>query len=337
MVAMIEVEGLAKRYGEVRALDGVNVAADAGRVLGLLGPNGAGKTTLVRVLSTLLRPDAGRARIGGLDVVVDAATVRTLIGLAGQSAAVDGHLTGRENLEMVGRLYHVGRRKARRRTEELLERFSLTDAADRPARTYSGGMRHRLDLAASLAGHPQVLILDEPTTGLDPRTRASLWDDVETLAAEGTTVLLTSQYLEEVDRLADHVAVLDHGRVVAAGSPEQLKRSLGGAVVEAAVPLAHLARAEAAVVHLARGPVRREDRTGRLSIPTAGDVDALLGVAAALRDAGVEPTDIALRRPSLDEVFLALTGHPPDADASGDDPPDRVPAGRGRRPRRTLR
>src|SRR5215216_7971255 len=228
----IVVEGLEKSYGSVRALGGVDFTARTGSVLGLLGPNGAGKTTAVRVLTTLLEPDAGSARVAGLDVVRDAAALRAQIGLAGQYAAVDENLTGVENLEMVGRLYHLGRAQSRQRAEELLERFELTDAAKRPAKTYSGGMRRRLDLAAALVARPPVLFLDEPTTGLDPRSRLSLWETIEGLVAEGTTVLLTTQYLDEVDRLADRIAVIDHGRVIADGTSDELKDRVGGERLE---------------------------------------------------------------------------------------------------------
>jgi ABC-2 type transport system ATP-binding protein len=296
---VIETEALTKRFGGRAALDGVDLRVPAGTVCGLLGPNGAGKTTVVRILATLLRPDAGRARVAGHDVVREAAQARMKLGLAGQNAAVDEVLSGRTNLVLFGRLHHLPVRRARRRADELLERFRLTAAADRPVRTYSGGMRRRLDLAASLIVAPAALFLDEPTTGIDPGTRLEIWDMIAGLVREGTTVLLTTQYLDEADRLADQIVVLDRGRVAAAGTPLALKRSIGGARVD--VVLHDPARAADAAAILGG------DVTGsgaRLSVTS----DELVRIATELAAAAIEVDDIALRRPTLDEVFLHLTG-----------------------------
>ncbi|WP_239393547.1 ATP-binding cassette domain-containing protein, partial [Frankia sp. CiP3] len=273
---MIEVKAVTKRFGSVNALAGVGLTAGAGTVLGLLGPNGAGKTTLVRILSTLLKPDSGQATIAGYDVVRDAQRLRSMIGLAGQYAAVDELLTGRENLELVGRLYHVGRAERRRRAQEVLERFSLTEAGDRQVKTYSGGMRRRLDLGASLVGHPSVLILDEPTTGLDPRTRSELWTLIEQLVTDGTTVVLTTQYLEEAERLAHQIVVIDRGRVVAAGTADELKTRAGGAVLEArVVDPGDLHRVAALLTDLGDGPPQLDTERRRVAVPTGGGAKVL--------------------------------------------------------------
>jgi ABC-2 type transport system ATP-binding protein len=318
----IEVEGLTKNYGEVHALCGVDLQAEKGSVLGLLGPNGAGKTTIVRILATLLKPDGGSARVHGLDVVRDAGVLRQQIGLAGQYAAVDESLTGRENLELFGRLYRLDRHEARKRADELLERFDLTDAATRLVSTYSGGMRRRLDLGAALVAQPPVLFLDEPTTGLDPRSRIGLWETIEGQVAQGSTVLLTTQYLDEADHLADKIAVIDHGRLIAEGTGAQLKDQVGGDRLEVTLTdpsQADSARSVLAAVtgcdataddHVVRAPVSRRDGT----------------VAEALRrldDAGVDVADLTLRRPTLDDVFLYLTGHAAEAEQLEDNETER--------------
>ncbi len=304
----IRASGLEKTYGDVHALAGVDLAVPVGTILGLLGPNGAGKTTCVRVLTTLLRPDAGSAEVAGIDVLKDPAAVRERIGLAGQYAAVDENLTGAENLEMVGRLFHLGRKRSRERAAELLERFDLSEAAKRPVRGYSGGMRRRLDLAAALVSRPPVLFLDEPTTGLDPRSRLSMWELVETLVGEGTTVLLTTQYLDEADRLADTIAVIDTGKVIAEGTADELKDQVGGErVVVNLAPGADLDAALGALREL--GPAEREGEDHTISVPVKERAGAVTGAVRRLDDAGVEIEDIALRRPTLDDVFLTLTGH----------------------------
>jgi ABC-2 type transport system ATP-binding protein len=286
-------------------------------VLGLLGPNGAGKTTAVRILTTLLRPDAGSARVAGLDVVRDAAVLRSRIGLAGQYAAVDENLTGAENLEMVGRLYHLPKGEPRRRAAELLEHFGLSDAADRLVRTYSGGMRRRLDLAAALVARPPVLFLDEPTTGLDPRSRIALWETIEGHVADGTTVLLTTQYLDEADRLADRIAVIDRGSLIAEGSSDQLKDQVGGERLD--VTLEDHASAEAAIAALE--PIAAERpaaRDGSLSVPVRQRKGAIADAVRRLDEAGIGVDDVALNRPTLDDVFLTLTGHAAEAAEAGE-------------------
>jgi ABC-2 type transport system ATP-binding protein len=295
----------------------VSFAVQQGEVLALLGPNGAGKTTVIRVLTTLLKPDSGRARVAGLDVQKDARTIRSLIGLAGQYATVDELLTGRENLELVGLLYHLDKAVYRRRAQDALERMSLTGAGDDPVKTYSGGMRRRLDLAASLIGRPPVLFLDEPTTGLDPRTRNDLWQFIEDLVAEGTTVLLTTQYMEEAEHLAQAIVVLDAGRVAARGTADELKDQLGGNVLEVqVVKRADLEKAAALIAGLARAPLRLDADLNRVSLPVKGGARVLIAAGRALEDAGIELEDLGIRRPSLDDVFLAITGHPA---APGDD------------------
>jgi ABC-2 type transport system ATP-binding protein len=306
--AAISVSGLEKSYGAVRALAGVDLEVTSGTVLGLLGPNGAGKTTIIRILTTLLKPDGGSARVAGLDVVRDAAALREQIGLAGQYAAVDENLTGLENLTMVGRLYGESRATAKRRGQELLERFELLDAAHRPVKTYSGGMRRRLDLAAALVANPPVLFLDEPTTGLDPRSRLELWETIELLVAEGTTVLLTTQNLDEADRLATDIAVIDHGKLIAEGTPDQLKDRVGGERLE--IRLDDAASAGAAVQALAAVSDDTPEVADRLvTVGVRGSGGVIVGAVRALDRDGIGIADIALRRPTLDDVFLALTGH----------------------------
>jgi ABC-2 type transport system ATP-binding protein len=321
--AAIEVRGLVKHFGDVCALDGVDLTAQQGQVVGLLGPNGAGKTTLVRVLATLLKADAGSARVLGLDVQRDAAALREQIGLAGQYAAVDENLTGLENLTMVGRLYGSPRKSAKARGSELLERFDLADAAGRPTKTYSGGMRRRLDLAAALVAKPPVLFLDEPTTGLDPRSRLGLWEVIEGLVAEGTTALLTTQYLDEADRLASTITVIDHGRVIAEGTSDQLKDHLGGERLE--VTLDEISDVDAAVRALA--PMADETPSAEAALVRVNVRErsgAIVEAVRRLSDAGIGVDDLALRRPTLDDVFLALTGHAAEQDAAGGErEPDR--------------
>ena len=304
----ISVSGLVKSFGEVRALDGIDLEAAAGTVLALLGPNGAGKTTAVRVLTTLLEPDAGTARVVGLDVVREAKELRTRIGLAGQDAAVDENLSGLKNLVMVGRLYGERRAPARRRGLELLEAFDLVEAANRPAKTYSGGMRRRLDLAAALVAKPPLLFLDEPTTGLDPRSRLRMWETIETLVAEGTTVLLTTQYLDEADRLADSIAVIDRGRVIAEGTSDVLKDRVGGERLE--VLLADAGAAPAAADALATMSEEPPLTSGsKLNLAMRGRDGTIVEAVRRLDRAGVAARDLVLRRPTLDDVFLSLTGH----------------------------
>jgi ABC-2 type transport system ATP-binding protein len=306
--AAVSVSGLVKSYGSVQALVGVDLEVAHGTVLGLLGPNGAGKTTIIRILTTLLKPDAGSARVAGLDVVSDAAKLRERIGLAGQYAAVDENLTGLENLTMVGRLYGQSRAHAKQRGHELLERFDLLDAAKRPAKTYSGGMRRRLDLAAALVANPPVLFLDEPTTGLDPRSRLQLWETIERLVADGTTVLLTTQYLDEADRLASEIAVIDHGRVIAEGTPDELKDRVGGERLE--IRLDQASRGDAAATALASMADEPPSVAGDLvSVGVHRRGGAIVEAVRRLDEAGVGVEDIALRRPTLDDVFLSLTGH----------------------------
>jgi ABC-2 type transport system ATP-binding protein len=309
--AAIVVEGIAKRFGKVEALRGIDLEVRPSTVLGLLGPNGAGKTTAVRILTTLLHPDAGRATVLGLDVVRDAERVRHVIGLAGQNAAIDDNLTGLENLVMVGRLYHLSAAEAKRRAEAVLERFELTEAASRTAKTYSGGMRRRLDLGASLVGRPKVVFLDEPTTGLDPKGRLEMWDVIRELVSDGTTLLLTTQYLDEADNLADSIAVIDGGQVIAEGTSDQLKDRVGGEML--ALRIADRGKVpEAAGVVLTLGPGSgsANNDTGEITLPVGTEGTAILTEAVRrLDDAQIKLADIALRRPSLDDVFLALTGH----------------------------
>ncbi|KJY36585.1 MULTISPECIES: daunorubicin resistance protein DrrA family ABC transporter ATP-binding protein [Streptomyces] len=310
MPGAIYAEALVKTFGDVRALDGVDLDVPEGTVLGLLGPNGAGKTTTVRVLTTLLRPDSGRAVVAGIDVLKHPNQVRHSIGLSGQFAAVDEYLTGRENLRMVGQLYQMSGRAARARADELLERFNLAEAADRTAKTYSGGMRRRLDLAAALVVRPPVMFMDEPTTGLDPRNRQALWDVIEELVAGGTTLLLTTQYLEEADRLAHDICVVDHGRVIARGTSDQLKARTGGERVEVVVHAReHITTAREVLTGLGRGETTVEEHTRKLTVPVQGGAKLLAEVIRELDLRGIEIDDIGLRRPTLDDVFISLTGH----------------------------
>jgi ABC-2 type transport system ATP-binding protein len=304
----VTAEGLRKRYGDTEALAGLDLRVPAGTVHGLLGPNGAGKTTAVRILTTLARPDGGTARVAGHDVAGEPVEVRRRIGLVGQHAAVDEVLGGRQNLVMFGRLHHLGARQARRRADELLERFRLTDAAGRPAGEYSGGMRRRLDLAASMILAPPVLFLDEPTTGLDPRSRGEVWDAIRALVGGGTTVLLTTQYLEEADRLATGISVIDHGRVIAEGTPDALKARLGGDRIEVVLDDPGSLTAAAGIIGgVAAGEVDVDAETLRVGAPVSGRAAALTEAVRALDEAGVGVADIGLRRPTLDEVFLHLT------------------------------
>lgn len=327
----IQAEGLVKSFGAARALDGIDLQVPAGTVMGLLGPNGSGKTTAVRILTTLLAPTAGRASVAGYDVTRQAAHVRRVIGLTGQYAAVDANLTGFENLEMIGRLLDLPRAEAKLRAGALLERFDLVEAGRRPVKTYSGGMRRRLDLAASIVGRPQVLFLDEPTTGLDPRSRLSLWGIIRELVAEGTSVLLTTQYLDEADQLADRITVLDGGRVIARGTPHQLKQQTGGPVLQVRPAEPGDLEAVASQMAALAGDVPDLDRdTGVVRICI--DDARLLAVAVRrLDDAGITVTDLALRQPSLDEVFLHLTGHRAQHQPAGSAETRPVPKRRTRR------
>ncbi len=309
----VQATGLVKRYGDVTAVAGVDLEVPEGTVLALLGPNGAGKTTTVRMLTTLLVPDGGSATVAGVDVVADPREVRRRIGLSGQYAAVDENLTGFENLDMVGRLYHLGRTRSRERAWELLEQFDLTDAAKRVAKTYSGGMRRRLDLAGALVAEPPVLFLDEPTTGLDPRSRNDMWDLLTRMVGGGTTLLLTTQYLEEAERLADDIVVIDHGRVIARGTADDLKTQVGGQRVEVVVASDADVDTASAVLHeVAVGELQVERRARRVTAPVTAGTRVLVDVLQRLGDVGVVPLDAGLRRPTLDDVFLTLTGKPAD-------------------------
>ncbi|MEH3052790.1 MAG: ATP-binding cassette domain-containing protein [Patulibacter minatonensis] len=316
----IEAKGLVKRYGDKTALKGVDLAVPAGTVTAVLGPNGAGKTTAVRILTTLTKSDGGSATVGGFDVATQGTLVRRSIGLAAQDATVDGLLTGRENLRMLGELHHLGKAAAAQRADELLEDFSLTDAGDRLAKEYSGGMRRRLDLAATIVARPEVLFLDEPTTGLDPRARNELWAVLDSLVGRGTTLMLTTQYLEEAERLADDIVVIDHGKVIAQGDSRELKRRVGGDQLQ--VVVSDPAQLEHAAAILGRGANAEAqlDVGARLAtVPTRSGVAALAAVSVALADAGIEVDDLGMRQPTLDEVFLTLTGAPADAPSINDE------------------
>ena len=315
MTLMIEAQDLTKRFGKTTALDGLNLVAEAGQIVAVLGPNGAGKTTLVRAVATLLALDSGTLRVVGHDVRRDAAAVRRTIGLAGQFAAVEPAMTGRENLEMIARLFGAGRRTAKASAASVLEQLGLTEAGDRLARTYSGGMRRRLDLGASLVGAPRLLLLDEPTTGLDPRSRIELWDAIRGLVQTGTDVLLTTQYLDEADHLASQIVIVDRGRTVATGSPIQLKRRIGGDIIE--VHVRHgddLARAAELLERLGDGVAQTDEATRRANVQIDSGDDGLMTALRSIHAADIEIDDIAMRQPNLDEVFLALTGHAPDTD-----------------------
>ncbi|MFD3802041.1 ATP-binding cassette domain-containing protein [Streptomyces sp. NPDC058611] len=334
MPGAIYAEGLVKTFGDVRALDGVDLDVPEGTVLGLLGPNGAGKTTAVRVLTTLLQPDSGKAVVAGIDVLKHPNEVRRAIGLSGQFAAVDEYLTGRENLQMVGQLYQMKARAAKARAAELLERFNLADAADRTAKTYSGGMRRRLDLAAALVVSPPVMFMDEPTTGLDPRNRQQLWGIIQELVAGGTTLLLTTQYLEEADHLAHDICVVDHGKVIARGTSDELKARTGGERVEVVVhDRQHIGTAREVLAGFGKGETTVEEHTRKLTVPVSGGAKLLAEVIRELDGRGIEIDDIGLRRPTLDDVFISLTGHAAERDTGEDGGPagaSDAPAAQGR-------
>ena len=329
MPLAISADGLVKHFGDTVALDGLDLGAEQGRVLGVLGPNGAGKTTVVRILATLLAPDSGHAEVAGFDVVRQPQEVRSVIGLTGQYAAVDENLTGLENLDMIGRLAQLGKDLSKRRAGELLERFDLSHAGGRTAKTYSGGMRRQLDLAASLVGRPAVLFLDEPTTGLDPQSRNALWEVVRDLVADGTTILLTTQYLEEADQLTDDIAVIDGGRVIARGTPTELKESVGGEVL--ALQLADADQVDAALSAL--GPLAADARVegATIVVPVGADKGVLTATARRLDEAGIALADLGTRRPSLDDVFLGLTGHTAEGGQEAEASDGGAPPGRRRR------
>ena len=316
MTLAIDVRGLTKNFGEVKALRGIDFSVEQGTVVGLLGPNGSGKTTTVRILSTLLKADGGSVTISGFDVATQETEVRNIIGLTGQYAAVDEYLTGRENLQLFGQLFHLSKKQASDRADELLDKFDLSDAADRGIKGYSGGMRRRLDLAASLIGQPSVLFLDEPTTGLDPRSRLGMWEVIQGLVAEGTTVLLTTQYLEEADQLASRSIVLDQGTVIAQGTSNELKSQVGGDRIEVVVETSSdLSNAVRALTAISSGSITTHDMEQKLVVPVAGGSKAVIDAVRLLDEASVSIADIALRRPTLDDVFLSLTGHVAEVEA----------------------
>jgi ABC-2 type transport system ATP-binding protein len=329
----VSAENLVKTYdnGRVRALDGLSLDVDEGTVLGVLGPNGAGKTTTVRVLTTLLKPDSGSAKVAGIDVLKDPDEVRKIIGLSGQYAAVDETLTGWDNLIMFGRLYHLSNKQAQQRATELLEQFSLTERAKSPIRTYSGGMRRRLDLAASLVVKPKVLFLDEPTTGLDPRGRQDMWGVIDELVKGGVTLLLTTQYLEEADQLADEIAVIDHGKVIARGTSDSLKKQVGGERLEIIVENQHLSAAREIVAKVSSSALAVDEGMRRVSAPVTTGSKALIEAAKLLDDQGIHPLDIGLKRPSLDDVFLSLTGHVAEEEKIEDESGNKRKGKRGKR------
>lgn len=307
---MVEATGLVKHYGEVKALDGLDLTVPEGTILGLLGPNGAGKTTAVNILTTLIMPTAGQATVAGADVLKKPAKVRKRIGLSGQFAAVDENLTGFENLDMIGRLYRLGRDKAKVRARELLDRFDLDEAADRPVKTYSGGMRRRLDLAGAIVAEPPVLFLDEPTTGLDPRSRTDVWAVIRDLVSKGSTVLLTTQYLEEADQLADDIVVIDHGKEIAHGTSDELKAMIGGERIEVTVTSpTDVAEAQTILSRYASGELQVNERSRKFVAPIAGGTAVFRQALNAIDDAGLDVYDVGLRRPTLDDVFLSITGH----------------------------
>jgi ABC-2 type transport system ATP-binding protein len=335
---MIRTAGLVKRYGDVVALDGLDLVVPKGTVLGLLGPNGAGKTTAVRILTTLLEPDEGSVDVAGLDVRAEPERVRERIGLSGQTAAVDEHLTGYENLDMVGRLYHLGKRESQDRARKLLQRFDLVDAGDRPAKTYSGGMRRRLDLAAALVATPDVLFLDEPTTGLDPRSRVQMWETIQELVRGGSTVLLTTQYMEEADRLADDIVVIDRGRMIAHGTSDELKTQIGGERVE--IVLARfddIVAARSILGELSVGEVQVDEQTRGLTAAVTGGADVLRQVLQRLGERDVAVVDVGLRRPTLDDVFLSLTGHMAEESAQDEEAEEATGGRRNVREKETVR
>jgi ABC-2 type transport system ATP-binding protein len=326
----IVADSIVRRFGDVTALDGVSLSVARGTIYGLLGPNGAGKTTLIRVLTTLLKPDSGSGFVAGIDVVAHPNLARKSLGLAGQTAAVDEFLTGRENLEMVGNLYHLPSKEVKRRASDVLERINLIDAADRPVSTYSGGMRRRLDLAASLVGRPEVLFLDEPTTGLDPRSRLEMWGLINELVSEGATLMLTTQYLEEADRLADLIGVIDHGRLITEGTASELKAKLGGGIIDVAVSADDRDRTAAVLSGITGRDAVWSDSSFTFTIPAANGAATLTEVVRGLDQANVIPDDLALHRPSLDDVFLSITGHPAEEDAVENDESTKQSRSRGR-------